>query len=137
MRTYGLTTKIRAKKPKNVRNCESWVSGNSKFTFLGVEAQQIDTAQNFFQRVAARGDQLKRLTHQVRSLGVYSQLWRHPLGSFCVQVANWCNPKATPLLYASKHTVLDALRKTVREKLPTFNALWISRTRSSEFAGSR
>jgi hypothetical protein len=26
MKTHGLTTKITAKKPKNVRNCESWVS---------------------------------------------------------------------------------------------------------------
>jgi hypothetical protein len=26
MKTHGLTTKIKAKKPKNVRNCESWAS---------------------------------------------------------------------------------------------------------------
>src|SRR5260370_10798414 len=26
MKTHGLTTQIRAKKPKNVRNCESWVN---------------------------------------------------------------------------------------------------------------
>jgi hypothetical protein len=26
MKTHGLTTKIRARKPKNVRNCESWVN---------------------------------------------------------------------------------------------------------------
>jgi hypothetical protein len=26
MKTHGLTTKTRAKKPKNVRNCESWAN---------------------------------------------------------------------------------------------------------------
>jgi hypothetical protein len=26
MKTHGLTTKITAKKPKNVRNCESWAN---------------------------------------------------------------------------------------------------------------
>jgi opacity protein-like surface antigen len=35
MKTHGLTTKITAKKPKNVRNCESWVSKFSPYVLAG------------------------------------------------------------------------------------------------------
>jgi len=47
MKTHGLTIKIKAKTPKNVRNCESWVSALPVISLVLLQAALDDCARDW------------------------------------------------------------------------------------------